>query len=212
MRSIPDSPGFLSSQFHQEHLDAKYSGLMLRTITYFGLSYCSRGIMKGGVIIPLHNAENYLIGHAHQRVKDTATRKCNHSYSFRASRERGGKLLEHHRSQFVYNANRIAWPMENVIVAEGFSTVWWLTQRGYPDCTAVMSNTCSEEQSDIIVSMLVPNGLVWILTGGDNADDRCAESIFAQVASRRPVRWVKLPQGCLTDFTQGALKKIFWKS
>jgi DNA primase len=160
--------------------------------------------MQGRVVIPLHDADDNLVGYAGRLVDDTAVNEYHPKYKFPSSREREGKLLEFRKSLLVYNATRVAWPMEDIVIVEGFPSVWWLTQNGYPETVALMGNSCSEEQGKIILSGLVPHGRVWILADGDEGGEHCAESVFAQLAPHRWVRWVKLnpgeqPTDCLAD-------------
>jgi DNA primase len=192
-----------------DHPYLKGRGFLPETIERFGLGYCNRGLMKGRVVIPLHDADDNLVGYAGRLVDDAAVSEYNPKYKFPSSRERDGKLLEFRSSLLVYNANRLTWPMEDLIVVEGFASVWWLTQHGYADCVAVTGNSCSDEQGQIMVGGLVPDGRLWILTDGDEGGEHCAESIFSQVAPYRYVRWVKLPKGQPTDYTPGDLEKLF---
>ena len=48
------------------------SGFTPETIVRFGLGYCSRGMLKSRVAIPLHDAVGALVGYA-GRVADDAT-------------------------------------------------------------------------------------------------------------------------------------------
>lgn len=191
-----------------EHPYLKERGFLPETIERFGLGYCNRGLMKGRVVIPLHDLEDNLVGYAGRLVDDTMVNEYHPKYKFPSSREHEGKLLEFKKSLLVYNANRVSWPLEDLIVVEGFASVWWLTQLGYADCVAVMGNSCSEAQAEIIVSGIVPNGRLWILSDGDEGGEHCAESLFTQVGPHRCVRWLKLPKGQPTDYTPGDLERL----
>jgi DNA primase len=194
-----------------DHPYLKSRGFLQETIKHFGLGYCNRGLMKGRVVIPLHDADDNLVGYAGRLADDSEVCEYNPKYKFPTSRERNGKLLEFRSSHLVYNANRLTWPMEDLIVVEGFPSVWWLTQHRYSDVVALMGNSCSDEQARIIVSGLVPDGRVWIMSDGDSGGEHCAESILAQIAPHRCVRLVKLSQGQPTDYTPGDLEKLFAK-
>jgi DNA primase len=189
-----------------EHPYLKGRGFLPETIKYFGLGYCNRGLMKGRVVIPLHDIDNRLVGYAGRIADDVAISEYCPKYKFPSSRERDGTLLEFRSSYLVYNANRIP----TGLVVEGFPSVWWLTQHGYPHCIAVMGNSCSEEQGRLIVSRLAPDGKLWILTDGDKGGDDCAESVFARVAPERWVRWVKLLEDQPTDCTPGDFQSLLW--
>jgi DNA primase len=192
-----------------DHPYLKSRGFLPETIKHFGLGYCNRGLMKGRVVIPLHNVDDNLVGYAGRLADDLEVSEYNPKYRFPSSRERDRKLLEFRSSHLVYNANRLTWPMEDLIVVEGFPSVWWLTQHRYSDVVALMGNSCSDEQARIIVSGLVPDGRVWIMSDGDSGGEHCAESIFSQIAPYRCVRWVKLSRGQPTDYTPGDLEQLF---
>jgi DNA primase len=59
----------------------------------------------------------------------------------------------------------------------------------------LIGSSSSKEQGDLIVKIVRPDGLVTIFTDGDDAGERCAVSIFNEVAARRRVRWAKLQEG-----------------
>lgn len=66
---------------------------------------------------------------------------------------------------------------------------------------------CSERQGELISQLVEPGGLVQILSDGDEADQRCAECIFGNVASSRAVRWLRLEEGKQpTDLSADALE------
>jgi hypothetical protein len=72
----------------------------------------------------------------------------------------------------------------------------------------MMGWSCSDEQGRIIVSILAPDGRVWIISDADPSGINCAESVFAHVAPHRWVKWVKLPKGQPTDYTLGDFEKL----
>ena len=60
---------------------------------------------------------------------------------------------------FLYNGYPIKAPVDNLIVVEGFTGVWWLVQNKLPNVVATMGTDCSERQAELIVSLVKPNGL-----------------------------------------------------
>jgi DNA primase len=183
-------------------------GIMPETISYFGLGYCNRGLMAGRFVIPLHNLDNNLVGYAGRLVDDSSVGEYHPKYKFPGSRERNGQQLEFRASYLVYNANRLPDRIENLIVVEGFPSVWWLTQFGYRNVVALMGCSCSDEQARIIIGLLAPEGRVWIMSDADPSGINCAESVFTHLAPHRWVRWVKLPKGQPTDYTLGDFENL----
>lgn len=185
-------------------------GFVKETVAHFGLGYCSRGYHAGRIAIPLHDAEGKLIGYA-GRIVDDARIDCeNPRYLLPASRERDGALLEFKKTLFLYNGFRFKSPVESIVVVEGFSSVWWLTQNGFSRVVATMGAECSEEQAALIVSHVRPDGRVWLIPDGDKAGEKFADSLFRQISPHRFVRWVKLEKDKQpTDLSVEQLKTCF---
>ena len=201
--------------FTLKGLDVKHPYLIKRgftseTIARFGLGYCSRGLLKDRIAIPLHDNAGKLIGYAGRVVDDSMITEENPKYRFPGTRERKGLIYEFRKSFFLYNGHCITSPVNDLVVVEGFTGVWWVWQSGIANVVGTMGSACSEEQAAIIVSLVAPAGRVWVFTDGDKAGIRCAEMILAQVAPHRLVRWVKLDADKQpTDFSPAELKKCF---
>jgi DNA primase len=120
--------------FELKGLDRKHPYLLNRgfsqdTIDHFGLGFCSRGLLKERVAIPLHDHEGKLIGYAGRVVDDAAITDENPRYRFPGKRERDGKLFEFRKTLFLYNGFRLKAPVDDLIIVEGFASVWWLCQK-----------------------------------------------------------------------------------
>jgi DNA primase len=76
-------------------------------------------------------------------------------------------------------------------------------QHGVRYVVALMGSTCSPEQGKLIVKVVAPSyanaagsgGRVWVLSDGDEAGERCAQSVFSEVAAARCVRWARVDAG-----------------
>ena len=167
-------------------------GFAPETIAYFGLGFCARGMLRGRLAIPLHDQQGRLVGYAGRLVDDAQVSDENPRYRFPGKRERDGKVFEFRKTRFLYNGFRIMEPVEDLVVVEGFASVWWLHQSGFPAVVATMGADCSERQSELIVSRVTPSGRVWIMSDGDAAGERHAQSLLLLVSPYRLVRWVKL--------------------
>lgn len=170
-------------------------GFVAETIAQFGLGFCSRGSLAGRIAIPLHDSTGQLIGYAGRVVDDEAISDENPRYRFPSKRERDGAVHEFRKMRFLYNGHRFKSPREDLAVVEGFPSVWWLTQHGFPNVVATMGAECSDEQADQIVSLVKPKGHVWIIPDGDKAGEKFGQSLLLKLSHRRFVRWVKLGDG-----------------
>jgi len=201
--------------FELKGLDAKHPYLLNRgfapeTIGHFGLGFCSRGLLKNRIAIPLHDHEGSLVGYAGRVVDDAAIAEENPRYRFPGTREREGKLFEFRKTLFLYNGFRFRQPLDDLIVVESFTSVWWLFQNGLANVVGTMGADCSERQAELIVSHVKPDGHVWMLTDGDSAGERHALSLFSGVSPHRFTRWVKMSEGKQpTDLSAEQLKDCF---
>jgi DNA primase len=193
------------------HPYLKNRGFFPETISHFGLGYCGRGLLKGRIAIPLYDSDRKLVGYAGRIADDAAINEENPRYKFPPPRERDGISYEFHKGLLLYLPPGFKGPVEDLIIVEGFPSVWWLWQWKYPAVAAVMGSTCSPEQARLIVDAVVPDGSVWVFTDGDEAGQDCAASILTQVSPHRFCRWVKLEKGQPTDCTPGDLAKLLWQ-
>jgi DNA primase len=183
--------------FELKHLDPEHPYLLSReftpeTIEHFGLGYCSKGMMAGRIAIPLHDAAAKLIGYAGRLVDDDKIDAENPKYRFPGTRERNGTTYEFRKSEFLYNGHRISKPIDDLIVVEGFASVWWLWQNGFKDVLALMGSSCSPEQVRLIIDVLSSDGRIWVLPDADDAGEKCAIDVLSNVAPYRFCRWVRL--------------------
>jgi DNA primase len=200
--------------FELKGLDPKHPYLLNRgfireTLEYFGIGYCSRGFLKGRVAIPLIDEAGKLIGYAGRVVDDASITEENPRYKFPSKRERNGTTYEFRKTLFLYNGFRNQAPMDNLIVVEGFTSVWWLHQSGIQNVVALMGADCSDWQIDLITAIVSPTGHIWLMPDGDEAGNRCAHSILIRLSPQRFVRWVKLEaEKQPTDYQPSDLKAM----
>jgi DNA primase len=201
--------------FELKGLDATHPYLLNRgfsqdTIERFGLGFCSRGSLKDRVAIPLHDHEGKLVGYSGRVVDDAAISEDNPRYRLPSKRERDGKIFEFRKTMFLYNGFRFKAPVDDLIVVEGFTGVWWLDQNGLSNVVATMGADCSEKQAELIVSLVKPNGMVWIMPDGDAAGLRHAQTLLTLISHHRAMRWLKMADGQQpTDLSGAELKTRF---
>lgn len=181
----------------------------LEIMQHFGVGYCSRGLLQGRIAIPMWNGEGKLLGYAGRVIDDATITEDNPRYKCPSRRERGGIIYEFRKSLFLYNGHRFKERTEDLIVVEGFPSVWWLTQHGFGRVVATMGADCSEEQAELISNLVTPDGHVWVMGDGDKAGVRFSQSVLEQVSPRRFVRWAKLADGRQpTDLSKDELKGV----
>jgi DNA primase len=199
----PEEPSVLVNiplDFELKRLDFKHPYLRTRgfsnkTIEDFGLGYCSKGYLAGRIAIPLHDEHARLVGYAGRLIDDSQISDENPKYKFPGTRVRNGVKLEFHKSELLYAGSHITSPVDELVVAEGFPSVWWLAQHSIPNVVALMGSSCSETQARLIVAKVKPGGRVWLMPDGDESGERCAECVLLRVSPHRFVRWVKLETG-----------------
>ena len=108
------------------------------------------------------------------------------------TRERDDVAYEFHKSEFLYNGHAIKKPIDDLIVVEGFASVWWFRQHGYLNVVALMGSSISSRQTELVNELLNPGGRLWIFTDGDPAGEHGAHDVFSRVAPSRSVRWIKI--------------------
>ena len=193
-----------------EHPYLRNRGFAPETIAHFGLGVSSRGLLKDRLAIPLHDHEGKLVGYAGRVVDDVKITEDNPRYRFPSKRERDGKIIEFHKSLFLYNGYRMMAPLNDLVVVEGFASVWWLNQNGQQNVVAAMGADCSEKQAELIVALVKSTGRVWVLPDGDEAGRRFAQSVLLQASPYRFVRWIKIDEGKQpTDLSAEQLRNHF---
>lgn len=180
------------------------------TIDRFGLGFCSRGMLKDRIAIPLHDDKAQIVGYAGRVVDDSKITEDNPRYRFPGDREHKSSIYEFRKTLFLYNGYRIAKPVDDLIVVEGFTGVWWLVQNELLNTVGVMGADCSEKQAELIVALVRPSGTVWMMPDGNVAGERCALTLLRLVSPHRAMRWVKLADDKQpTDLSRGELKMSF---
>lgn len=183
--------------FELKHLDAQHPYLTKRnltpqTIAHFGLGFCARGMMKDRLAIPIHDALERLVGYAGRLVDDARIDAEHPKYLFPGRRTHDGVIHEFRKSALVYNLHRVARHVNDLIVVEGFASVWWLHQHGYPNVVALMGNSCSSEQASVIAGYVNHDTRLWLLPDNDGAGAQMAAQSLPLLAIHRFTTLVKL--------------------
>jgi DNA primase len=183
-------------------------GFTLETITHFGLGVCHRGLMKDRVAIPLHDTQGQRIGYAGRCINDAAIDAQNPRYKFPGARETKGVRHEFHKNEFLYRGYTLTKPVNDLIVVEGFTALWWLWQHGFHSVVALMGSACSDAQAALLVQHVKAKGRIWFFADGDAAGVRCAKDTLALLAPARSMRLILVDGKQPTDFNENELHKL----
>jgi DNA primase len=172
------------------------------TLKYFGVGYYGgRGMMKGRIVIPIHDADGTLVGYVGRWPGDEPP-------------EGEGKYkLPHgfHKSILVYNLNRAkaCARQHGLVVVEGYFDVMRLYQLGICHAVAIMGSSLSEVQADLIIEAVGPQGKVTLLFDGDESGRTCTDHVLSQLSGRAYVKALRLPDGVQPDhLTLDTLKAL----
>jgi DNA primase len=207
-RTIINEPiDFVLKNLDPKHPYLSGRGFTPETIEHFGLGFCSRGLMKDRIAVPIHDPAGRLVGYAGRLVDDAKIDETHPKYLLPGRRERDGTTYEFHKSLLLYNLHRIGRKLSDLIIVEGFASTWWLHQCGFWDNVALMGGSCSDEQANLIAAIAAR---VWIMSDGDDAGENCAESLWQRLGTRLHCRHVKLDRGRQpTDVPKDDLHRLF---
>ena len=159
-------------------------GLEKKTIEYFGLGYCPGGLMRGRVVIPIHNERGELVAYSgrHPGEPPEGRPKYLLPSGFR-------------KSHVVFNINRAgAGAKENgLVVVEGFFDVFRVWQAGFHQVVAIIGSALSERQRDLLAAFVGPQGKVTLLLDQDDAGRLCLNQCLNELSSRVFVKALRLP-------------------
>ena len=162
-------------------------GIDKKTAEHFGVGYCSRGLMRGRIAIPIHDAAGELVAYAGRAVADEL------------AREKGKYRLPNgfKKSLVVWNLHRT--DADQLIVVEGFFGAIRLHQAGFEDVVALMGSTISDEQAELLS---VRDRLVLMLDG-DDAGREGERECYRKLRTRVFLRSVHLADGEQPDDLSG---------
>jgi DNA primase len=156
-----------------EHPFFNEHGIEPGTVKHFGLGFCSKGIMKGRIAIPIHDEQGRLVAYCGCAVTPEQIEKHG-QYKFPA------KFV---KSAIVYNLYRQNG--ETLILVQDFLSVFRLHGSGFPNTVSLMEPSLSDLQKRLIVDRLGPQGKLILLfrndEEGQKARDTCLSRFSRQV-------------------------------
>jgi DNA primase len=158
-------------------------GLTVPTIKEFGIGYCTRGLMRGRIAIPIHNEGGELVAYAGRAV-DQELADAKGKYRLPDGFKKSFVLFNLHRA--VEHADR------DLIVVEGFFDCFKLHQAGFPNVVALMGSTLSEPQEQLILSQC---DRIVLMLDGDDAGTKCLREFYGRLRRRLYLREIHLDAG-----------------
>lgn len=153
-------------------------GLTPETVATFGLGFCSEGIQKGRIAIPIHNSAGECVAYAGRWPGDppdetTPKYRLPPRRYFRPAVE----LFNFHRAIAAEGA---------LILVEGFLDVMALWQAGYRTAVSPMSANLSSVQAQLVLRSEWPTVLVFF--DPDEAGDTGAGVVFDRLGPHKYLR------------------------
>jgi len=149
----------------------------------FGLGmYTGKGLLRGRIVIPIHNESGELIAYAGRAIDGQEPR-----YRFPAGFRKSLVLFNLHRASAT-NAR-------TVVVVEGFFDTIAVHQAGYP-AVGLMGSTLSKHQADLLTMCF---DRVVLLLDGDEAGRHGAMSIAQTLGASMSVSAISLEDGRQPD-------------
>lgn len=162
-------------------------GISDEMIETFDLGYTSTGIMKGRIVIPIHDVQGRIVAyagrHASEDVPDEVPR-----YKLPKSFHRRLELFNLHRA--------LSLPGKHITIVEGY----WSTMRLHLEgiaCVATMGTSISPEQVDLLTSQGYRYATV--IYDGDEQGRTGATAVVDLLSRHLYVRRFDLPEGIKPD-------------
>lgn len=173
------SPVNLPLTFQLKSLSADHPffnqhGISAETVRFFGLGFCSKGLLKDRIAIPIHDEKSNLVAYCGRAItEDQIVNEGKY--------KQPPKFV---KSAVVYNLHRQPKKPALFILVESFLSVFRLHQAGYPNVLALMGSALSEAQEELIVSHLGPNGKVLLFFDDDENGQRCSADCLERLSKR----------------------------
>jgi DNA primase len=152
------------------------------TVEYFGLGFCTRGILKNRIAIPIHNEKAELVAYCGRSVNDEQTKK-----------EGKYKLPKNFvKSAVVYNLHRQKKDESTLILVESFISVFHLHQAGLSNVLALMGSQLSKEQEELIIGYSAPDVKIILMFDADASGRECTDDCLKKLGHRVFTRAIDL--------------------
>lgn len=160
----PDKPNvplkFRLEKLEREHPYLVERGLSLETIIEFGVGFCTKGMMKDHIAVPIHNVAGEVVAYAGrwpgEPPEDTPKYKLPKGFA---------------KSQEVFNLDRACKepPDQPLIIVEGFFDCMKLWQAGAKKVVALMGSSLSPAQEELIRQHTTSDSRILLMFDEDEA-------------------------------------------
>lgn len=159
-------------------------GIERVTATEFGVGfYSGTGLMKGRIVIPIHNSRGELLAYAGRAVNGVEP-KYKLPIGFRKSLE-------------IYNIHRAATAgSDRAIIVEGYFDCLRVYQAGFRCVVALMGCALSGQQEALLLKRFKT---VRLMLDGDEAGRGASRAIAAKLSRRCSVGVVRVPDSAQPD-------------
>jgi DNA primase len=188
---VTNKPLTFELQLDPKHPYLESRGLTPETIAHFGLGLASRGSMKGRLAIAIHNDKGELVAYAGRWAgPDDQILDGEGKYKLPPG---------FHKSLVVYNLHRVMNlkpAAKSVILVEGYFSVFWLHQNGFPHVVSLMGSSLSLEQRQLLGERFKG---IQVFFDGDEAGETAATKIAGELARTGWVKIIRCPSGAQPD-------------
>ena len=168
-----------------EHPYLKERGLKEETIKEFGLGFCKKGLMKGRIVIPIHNENGELVAYVGRYPGNPPEGESKYKLPTKFK-----------KSLVVFNLNRLKDKAkdERVILVEEFFDVFNLWQAGYKNVVALMGTSMTDDQEKLIVEAIGRNGRVALMFDSDEAGAKATTEVLERLIDKVYLKIIRLGQ------------------
>lgn len=153
-----------------EHPSLADRGFSPEVVAAFGLGYCSKGMMKGRLCIPIHDATGQLVAYAGRWVDAGEPPEGEDRY----------KLPPKFRKTLVlFNLHRVPVEAEHLVLVEGYWSAIRLHALGYP-VAALMGRDIAKEQLALLYARKVRR--LTLLLDGDGPGRSATDAMLPPLA------------------------------
>jgi len=146
-------------------------------------------MMNGRVVIPIHNEKGELIAYAGRWPGDPPEGEG--KYKLPPKFQKSHVVFNLHRAIEANKGREI----KELILVEGYFSVFKLWEAGFPNAVALMGSQLSEHQEKLIISAVGSGGRVALLFDKDGSGLTCQQDVMKRLVRRCFVKVVELPEG-----------------
>ncbi len=169
----------------QNHPYLKERGLNEETIKEFGLGFCSKGLMKDRIATPIHNENGELVAYAGRWPGEPPEGEP--KYKLPPKFQKHLVLYNFHRAKEFAKE-------QGLILVEGFFDTMKLWQAGFKNVVALMGTSISDEQEQLLLEALAPNGKLCLMLDPDEPGERATREITEKLINKLYVKVVDLQE------------------